>query len=211
MDEKPHLPVVADWFRVTWVTAGIALITEPHVDGLLRANAWYVRGRERDLVVDTGNGIAPLRPVLEKLARGRRREVVAVAHARARRPHRRPARVRAPAVPPARTGRGRLIERRGAARHGGMVGRARKTVSPTAASCCRHCSWTRCRTRGSTRWPSASDRSPPPASSRAATSSTWATGGCSSYPCRATRPAASDCSTRPAARCSAATRSTTAV
>ena len=75
----PQLPVAPDWFRVTWVTAGIAMLTEPHVDGLLRGNLWYIRGRERDLVVDTGNGIAPVRPVLERLSYGRRKEVIAVA------------------------------------------------------------------------------------------------------------------------------------
>ena len=73
------LPVVGDWFSVTWVTGSIARLTEPHVSGLMRANLWYVRGRERDLLVDTGSGAAPLRPVLARFARGRRREVVAVA------------------------------------------------------------------------------------------------------------------------------------
>jgi glyoxylase-like metal-dependent hydrolase (beta-lactamase superfamily II) len=73
------LPIVPDWFAVTWVTGATACLTEPHVDGLLRANLWYLRGRERDLLVDTGNGIAPLAPVIERLARGNRRPVVAVA------------------------------------------------------------------------------------------------------------------------------------
>lgn len=82
--DVPHpdplgLPVVADWFSVTWVTGSIAMLTEPHVDDLLRANLWYVHGRERDLVVDTGNGAAPLRPVLSRFARGRAREAIAVA------------------------------------------------------------------------------------------------------------------------------------
>ena len=79
MSATPQLPVATDWFSVTWVTSSVAMLTEPHVDGLLRANIWYVRGRERDLVLDSGNGIAPLRPVLERLTRGHRREVVAVA------------------------------------------------------------------------------------------------------------------------------------
>ena len=73
------LPIVPEWFSVTWVTGATAYLTEPHVDGLLRANIWYLRGRERDLIVDTGNGIAPLAPVVERLARGSRRPVVAVA------------------------------------------------------------------------------------------------------------------------------------
>jgi len=73
------LPVVGDWFSVTWVTGSIALLTEPHIDDLLRANLWYVRGRERDLLVDAGNGVAPLRPVLSRFTRGRDRETIAVA------------------------------------------------------------------------------------------------------------------------------------
>jgi glyoxylase-like metal-dependent hydrolase (beta-lactamase superfamily II) len=80
MDPTPaSLPVAADWFSLTWVTGSVAMLTEPHVDGLIRANLWFVRGRERDLLVDTGNGIAPLRRVLERLAHGRRHDMVAVA------------------------------------------------------------------------------------------------------------------------------------
>lgn len=79
MDGFPQLPVAADWFNLTWVTGRTASITEPHVDELLRANLWYFRGRERDLLVDTGNGVAPLRPYLARLARaGRPREIVCV-------------------------------------------------------------------------------------------------------------------------------------
>lgn len=71
------LPVAADWFSVTWVTGRTALLTEPHVDGLLQAGIWYLRGRERDLLVDTGNGVAPLAPVLARFARGgRARDIV---------------------------------------------------------------------------------------------------------------------------------------
>ena len=79
MGTTDQLPVVADWFSLTWVTARTAFLTEPHVDELLQANIWYLRGRDRDLLVDTGNGIAPLTPVLARFARGRRREVICVA------------------------------------------------------------------------------------------------------------------------------------
>ena len=78
MCADPQLPVVADWFSVTWVTGRTAMLTEPHVDELLRANVWYLRGRERDLLVDTGNGAAALAPVLARFARGRRRDIVCV-------------------------------------------------------------------------------------------------------------------------------------
>ena len=77
MDSAPQLPVAADWFSLTWVTGRTAVLTEPHMDELLRAGLWYLRGRDRDLLVDTGNGLAALAPVLARLARGGRpREIV---------------------------------------------------------------------------------------------------------------------------------------
>lgn len=77
--DRPPLPVAADWFGLTWVSARTAVIVEPHMDDLLRAGIWYLRGRERDLVVDTGNGVGALMPYLARLARGGRlRDVVCV-------------------------------------------------------------------------------------------------------------------------------------
>lgn len=57
----PTLPVADAWFRVEQVTDQITRIDEPHVDELLRANIWHVRGIDRDLVVDAGLGVASLR------------------------------------------------------------------------------------------------------------------------------------------------------
>jgi glyoxylase-like metal-dependent hydrolase (beta-lactamase superfamily II) len=77
MGRAPQLPVAADWFSLTWVTGRTAVLTEPHVDELLRAGLWYLRGRDRDLLVDTGNGVGALAPVLARLARSQRpREIV---------------------------------------------------------------------------------------------------------------------------------------
>ena len=61
MDIFPQLPVAADWFRFTWVTGRTAVLTEPHMDELLAPSIWHLRGRERDLLVDTGNGVGTLR------------------------------------------------------------------------------------------------------------------------------------------------------
>lgn len=52
---------VADrWFETQRIDDDITLIFEPHVVPLLRCNIWHVRGRDRDLVIDTGLGIASL-------------------------------------------------------------------------------------------------------------------------------------------------------
>jgi glyoxylase-like metal-dependent hydrolase (beta-lactamase superfamily II) len=68
---------VADrWFEHEAVGDGIVRITEPHVDPFLRANLYLVRGRDRDALVDSGNGIASLRAELEDLFE---RPVVAIA------------------------------------------------------------------------------------------------------------------------------------
>ena len=59
-----HLPVADPWFHRTTVGDGITHIAEPHVHPLLRCNVWHVRGRERDLVVDTSLGLQPLRDLV---------------------------------------------------------------------------------------------------------------------------------------------------
>jgi glyoxylase-like metal-dependent hydrolase (beta-lactamase superfamily II) len=61
------LPVAAEWFSATPAGAGVTLLTEPWVDEFLRANLWLVTGHERDLLIDTGNGVAPLLPAVHAL------------------------------------------------------------------------------------------------------------------------------------------------
>ena len=118
----PALPVAADWFSLTWVTARTAVISEPHMDDLLRAGLWYLRGRDRDLLVDTGNGVGALTPYLARLARGgRRREIVCVCtHAHIDHIGGIP-RVRAAPAAPGRAGTGGPGARRRAARAGAVV------------------------------------------------------------------------------------------
>jgi glyoxylase-like metal-dependent hydrolase (beta-lactamase superfamily II) len=55
------LPIAERWFERRDVGDGVTFITEPHVDRFLRCNIWHVRGRDLDLVVDTGLGVASLR------------------------------------------------------------------------------------------------------------------------------------------------------
>lgn len=61
------LQPASPWFRVRHVAPRLDLIDEPHVDPLLRGNIWHLRGRDRDLVVDTGLGVASLREELPGL------------------------------------------------------------------------------------------------------------------------------------------------
>ena len=59
------LPLADPWFVVASVGDGITHVTEPHVHPLLRCNVWHVRGRTRDLVVDTSLGLRPMRHLVE--------------------------------------------------------------------------------------------------------------------------------------------------
>ena len=68
--------VAERWFEHETVDDGVVLITEPHVDPFLRANLFLVRGRDRDLLVDSGLGLGSLRTELADLFE---RPVVAVA------------------------------------------------------------------------------------------------------------------------------------
>ena len=60
------LPEVDPWFVVASAGDGITHVAEPHVHPLLRCNVWHVRGRTRDLVVDTSLGLRPLRHLVEQ-------------------------------------------------------------------------------------------------------------------------------------------------
>ena len=55
------LPVADQWFRRDTLSDGITLLSESHVDPFARCNVWHVRGRDRDLVIDTGLGVRSLR------------------------------------------------------------------------------------------------------------------------------------------------------
>ncbi len=54
------LPIADRWFERRAVDDGISLWWESHVVPLMRCNIWHVRGRDRDLVIDTGMGVASL-------------------------------------------------------------------------------------------------------------------------------------------------------
>jgi len=54
------LPIAGHWFERKALEDGITLLWEPHVHPLLRCNIWHVAGRDSDLLVDTGLGVASL-------------------------------------------------------------------------------------------------------------------------------------------------------
>ena len=60
MSSPVVLPVAARWFERTTVDDAITLLWEPHVVSLMRCNIWHLRGRDRDLVIDTGMGVCSL-------------------------------------------------------------------------------------------------------------------------------------------------------
>ena len=59
-----------DWYECIPFADGITLIHEPWMPPFYRCNMWHIRGRDRDLLVDTGLGAYPLRDNVA-LLRGR--------------------------------------------------------------------------------------------------------------------------------------------
>ena len=50
-----------DWWRVRRVGDGVTHIDEPHIRDCYRCNVWHVRGRDSDMLVDSGMGVVSLR------------------------------------------------------------------------------------------------------------------------------------------------------
>ena len=59
--QKAVLEIAERWFEIRRIDDDVTLIFEPHVVPFLRCNIWHVRGRDRDLMIDTGMGVASLR------------------------------------------------------------------------------------------------------------------------------------------------------
>ena len=49
------------WYETRTLGDGVTWIYEPFVKPFFRCNIWHVRGRDRDLLVDSGMGVVPLR------------------------------------------------------------------------------------------------------------------------------------------------------
>jgi len=50
-----------DWYRIRKLSDGVTWIDEPHIKEFYRCNIWHVRGRDRDMLVDSGMGVLSLR------------------------------------------------------------------------------------------------------------------------------------------------------
>lgn len=56
------------WYRTAPAGDGITHICEPHIKEFYRCNIWHARGRDRDLLVDSGMGVVSLRRQVRMLA-----------------------------------------------------------------------------------------------------------------------------------------------
>ncbi len=50
-----------DWYAVRRLDDGVTAISEPFIQEFYRCNIWHVRGRDRDMLVDSGMGVVSLR------------------------------------------------------------------------------------------------------------------------------------------------------
>lgn len=75
---RAALPVAEAWYQATRVDDDTTLVIEPHVHVLERANMWLVEGHSRDMILDTGMGVVPLRPFLDTLRRDPTKPIVCV-------------------------------------------------------------------------------------------------------------------------------------
>lgn len=61
------LPLASPWYGTARIDNRIWCLTEPHVHPIFSANIFLVLGSDADLVIDSGMGVAPLRPVIDAL------------------------------------------------------------------------------------------------------------------------------------------------
>ncbi|MFI5912964.1 MBL fold metallo-hydrolase [Dactylosporangium sp. NPDC051541] len=55
------------WYEQAELGGGVTRIAEPHANELLAANFWWLRGTDRDLVIDAGLGVVALREAIPAL------------------------------------------------------------------------------------------------------------------------------------------------
>lgn len=62
------------WYEINRIDDDISLILESQVSDQWRCNIWHIRGRDRDLIIDTGLG---LRPIAEEITQITERPIIA--------------------------------------------------------------------------------------------------------------------------------------
>ncbi len=61
-------PAIADsWYEIRSMGSGLSRILERHVAPWMRCNMWLIHGRERNLLIDSGMGLRPLKPEIAAL------------------------------------------------------------------------------------------------------------------------------------------------
>lgn len=65
-----------DWYSIRRLDDDVTYICEPHIQEFYRCNIWHVRGRDRDMLVDSGMGVVSLREWVPLVTE---RELIAVA------------------------------------------------------------------------------------------------------------------------------------
>ncbi|WP_159947686.1 MBL fold metallo-hydrolase [Rhizobium sp. 18065] len=65
-----------DWYSVRRLYDEVTYICEPHIQEFYRCNIWHVRGRDRDMLIDSGMGVVSLREWVPLVTE---RELIAVA------------------------------------------------------------------------------------------------------------------------------------
>ncbi len=71
-----QIATAESWYETARVGDGVTHIWEPHIKPFYRCNIWHVRGRDRDMLVDSGMGVVSLRERVPLVAE---RNLVAVA------------------------------------------------------------------------------------------------------------------------------------
>jgi glyoxylase-like metal-dependent hydrolase (beta-lactamase superfamily II) len=66
--EKISKLVADPWFSIEVFENHILLLRESHIDPLAVGDIWIVRGRDRDLVIDTGSGMVSPAPLVEAIS-----------------------------------------------------------------------------------------------------------------------------------------------
>ncbi|WP_163025907.1 MBL fold metallo-hydrolase [Chachezhania antarctica] len=69
------LPVADPWYGSEKILPRITRITEPHVHPVYSANMYLVEGDNADMIVDTGMGVAPLKPFLDGIRADRSKPI----------------------------------------------------------------------------------------------------------------------------------------